>query len=67
MAKNVALKAAIFESPLFQDDIAAKTGIHYSKLSRIIHGKTEPSDAERKAIARVLKRSVHDLFPEVAA
>jgi len=65
--KNLALKIAIIESGLSQVDIAEAADIHESKLSYFVNGRREPSAAERKAIARVLKRKAADLFPEALA
>lgn len=67
MRKNIALKIAIVESGLSQVDIADAADIHESKLSYIVNGRRQPSDAERKALARVLKRKATDLFPETIA
>jgi transcriptional regulator with XRE-family HTH domain len=62
MPKNIALKVAIVESGLSQVDIAEAIDMHDTKLSFIVNGRREPSDAEQKAIARVLKRKVSELF-----
>lgn len=67
MPKNLALKIAIVESGLSQVDVAEAVDLHESRLSQIINGRREPSDAERKAIARVLKRKPAQLFPEALA
>lgn len=67
MAKNIALKTAIFASGIPQVEVASRTGIHYTKISMIVNGRREPSDDEKKAIARVLRKKVDHLFPEVAA
>jgi transcriptional regulator with XRE-family HTH domain len=67
MAFNLALKVAIVESRIPQIAIAEKTGIHESRLSRIIHGYLEPREDEKAAIARALRRPVHQLFPSEAA
>jgi transcriptional regulator with XRE-family HTH domain len=64
--KNLALKIAIVESGRSQADVAADIGMHDTKLSMIVNGRREPSDAERKAIARVLKRKPSQLFPDEA-
>lgn len=66
MPKNIALKIAIMESGLSQVDLAEATDIHESKLSYIVNGRREPSEAEQKAIARVLKRKASQLFPAEA-
>lgn len=68
MATNTALKMAIFESPDTQTTVAKRAGLSESRLSRIIHGHSpEPSDDEKKAIAKALRRKVQELFAEVAA
>ena len=67
MAMNLTLKVAILQAGLTQADISQRTGIHDTKLSKIVRGYREPSEAEQKAIAKVLRRAVHDLFPQVAA
>lgn len=67
MPKNLALKVAIVKSGMLQVDIAEAIDMHDTKLSFIVNGRREPTDAERKAIARVLKRKVAELFPEAEA
>jgi len=67
MPKNLALKIAIIESGRSQVDIAKEVGLHDTKLSFIVNGHREASPAERKALARVLKRKQADLFPEAIA
>jgi transcriptional regulator with XRE-family HTH domain len=64
--KNLALKIAIVESGLSQVDVAVAADIHESKLSTIVNGRREASAAEQKALARVLKRKVTELFKAVA-
>jgi len=66
MPKNLALKIAILESGLSQVDVAEAVDLHESRLSQIINGRREPSDAEMKAIARLLKRKPAQLFPSEA-
>ena len=63
MQMNMPLKLAILESRRSQIAIAKAARIHESKLSRIIRGHDEPTDAEKKAIARALRRKVDDVFP----
>ncbi len=60
---NIALKLAIWNSGKTQTVIAQKTGIHESKLSQIVRGHRPPSDDEQRAIARVLRVPVNELFP----
>jgi transcriptional regulator with XRE-family HTH domain len=67
MPKNLALKIAIVESGLSQIEVAKAVDLHESRLSHIINGHREPSEAERKALARVLKRKPAQLFPEALA
>ena len=67
MPKNLSLKFAILESGLTQIAVAKAADIHDSRLSRIVNGHDDPSDAEIKALARVLKRKPVQLFPEAAA
>jgi len=67
MPKNLALKIAIVESGRTQIEVAKEGDIPESRLSRIINGHDEASDAERKAIARILKRKARELFPEAVA
>lgn len=64
---NKALKVAIIERELPQEEIAALAKIHSTRLSQIVRGRVTPSESERLRIAGVLQRSVTDLFPEVAA
>ena len=64
---NLALKFAMVESGRSQRAIAQAVGMHATKLSQILHGWRVPSDDERKAIAKVLKRKVSDLFPLAVA
>jgi transcriptional regulator with XRE-family HTH domain len=62
MPKNIALKIAIIESGLSQVDIAEAVDLDESRLSQIVNGRREPTDTERKALARILKRKAADLF-----
>jgi transcriptional regulator with XRE-family HTH domain len=61
--KNIPLKIAIVQSGLSQADVAEAVDMHDTKLSMIVNGRREPSDAEQKALARVLKRKASQLFP----
>jgi len=63
MAKlNLALKFAILESRLSQVDVAEKADLHESRLSQIVNGRRDASEAERKVLARILKRKPEELF-----
>jgi len=66
MPKNLALKIAIVESGLTQFEVAAAAGIHHTRLSHIINGHREASEDEQRALARVLKRKIGQLFLKVA-
>ena len=52
---------------LIRVELAKAADLHENKLSYIVNGHTEPSDAERKALARILKRRVAALFPHALA
>lgn len=67
MARNTALKSALFSSGLTQTTISQKTGIHESRLSRIVRGHDAARDEEKRAIAKALRMTVQDLFPEAVA
>lgn len=67
MAPNTALKSAIFSRGTTQTVVAQKTGIHESRLSRIIRGHDTASDEEKKAIAKSLNLPVNQVFPEAMA
>ncbi len=62
--KNLALKIAILKSGREQRAVAQAAGLHETQLSHLVAGRREPTDAERKALARVLKTRVADLVPE---
>jgi hypothetical protein len=57
------LARAIFDSGQSQRAIAKKAAIEESKFSKFVNGWREASDDEKKRIARVLRRTVADLFP----
>jgi len=60
------LRDAIFRSGKRQQDIAAKAGIHHTRLSRIVRGWIAPRPDEQKALAKALKAPVDDLFAEAS-
>lgn len=64
MTPNAALKLAIFNSGKRQIDIAEKAGMDETKLSKIIRGYRTASPEERSALARVLRKPIHELFPD---
>lgn len=67
MPKNLALKIAIVQSERSQIDVAKDADIPESRLSKLVNGHDEPTEAERKALARILKRRASTLFPEAQA
>lgn len=67
MATKTALKRAIFDDDRPAIVIAKEAGIHETRLSKLANGHLEPSDDEKKELARVLGKRVSQLFPEVPA
>jgi transcriptional regulator with XRE-family HTH domain len=67
MSQHTPLKWAIFNSGKRQVEIARKTGIHESRLSKLAKGWAEPTEAEKKTLSRVLHMPPDELFPEVIA
>lgn len=61
---NLALKMAILKSGKTQARIAQNIGIGDARLSRIVQGYEEASDAEKQAIAKQIKARVSELWPE---
>lgn len=66
MPKNLALKVAIVQSGRSQIQVAKDASLPESRLSRIINGHDVASAAERRALARILKRKADELFPDEA-
>lgn len=70
MPRNTALKSAFFERGLKQIEVAAvlrKKGLvemSEPRLSKIVNGHEEATPDEKKAIARLLRRPVAQLFSE---
>lgn len=54
---------AIFRSGKTQWDIAERADMHETRLSKIVRGRLQPSDDEKKALAKALKLTVVELFP----
>ena len=59
---NVRLKTRILERFGTQFYVARALGISEDRLSRIIHGRKEPTPEERKAICRILNVKQEDIF-----
>jgi hypothetical protein len=60
---NVALRVAMVESELLAYVIARRARMTPDRLSKIAKGHLLPSTQEQRALARVLGRQVHELFP----
>lgn len=67
MAFNTDLKMAIFRSGLTQTEIAKRTGIYESRLSRIVRGHQDANDDEKRVLAKALKVKTDQLFAERVA
>lgn len=59
---NIALKIAIVASELKQREVAMRTRIPEVRLSKIVRGNAAATDAERAALARILKKDIAELF-----
>lgn len=64
---NVPLKLAILASGRRQHEIARRARIREVRLSTIVNGHIEPTDAEKRRIAKVLRLAQSDLFPTTEA
>lgn len=62
-----ALKIALVDAQITQRQLARVTQIDETTVSRIVNGEYPGTSEQRKAIARTLLRSVHELFPESEA
>ncbi len=58
---------AIFEAGKLQIVVARRAGIHETRLSKIVNGHVPANEDEQKALARVLRRPRHELFPVPAS
>lgn len=59
---HVNLKTAIVESGLKSYNIAKEMKIHYTRLSKIVMEVQKPREAEKKALAKILRKTVKELF-----
>lgn len=62
--RNDALARAIFDSRRTNRHIAGRAGIEETRFSKILHRRGNPTEAEKRSIARVLRRPIAELFPE---
>ena len=61
---RVALKFAVVEDQRPQREIGAAAGITASRMSDIVRGWANPTDAEQSRLAAVLERDKRELFSE---
>ena len=59
---NLRLKFSILKSGLSQIQIARITKIQESKLSKIVNGHIEPSEDEKRRVARALNVNMTTIF-----
>jgi transcriptional regulator with XRE-family HTH domain len=59
---NLRLKTRILELFGTQFNVARALGMSEDRLSRIVHGRKEPTPEERKAICRILNVKQEDIF-----
>jgi len=60
--RNKALQGKVAISDKTNYQIELEADLPLTKLSRIIHGAAQPSEAEMEAIARALDVPVHSVF-----
>jgi transcriptional regulator with XRE-family HTH domain len=63
---NVPLRIAVVLSGLRQFEVAARAGVCESQLSQFLSGRRQPTADQQTRLAKVLKRSVPELFGEAA-
>ncbi|KPK77296.1 MAG: hypothetical protein AMJ89_02645 [candidate division Zixibacteria bacterium SM23_73] len=63
MIKNNRIKEARFFAKKPQIQLWIETGIHYSTISRIECGYIQPTEEQKKKLAKSLKVNVDWLFP----
>lgn len=64
---NKALKIAIIEAETTQVEVAKRAGIAAPLFSKIVHEYEDATPDQKKAIAKILRCKVEDIFPSVAA
>lgn len=64
MKPNYGLKAAIISRYGVQSKFAQLVKIREARLSNIICGRTEPTKAEQKTIAKKLGVQINEVFPQ---
>lgn len=61
--RNLLLKIKIIERFRTQADFARIVGLSEDRLSRLIHGRVKPREAEQKVIAKKLGIEIEQIFP----
>jgi lambda repressor-like predicted transcriptional regulator len=64
MKMNLPLKIALLRAGMRQIDLARRTGLGESRVSRIVNAYYMPTPEEKRKIARALDHSVEELWPE---
>ena len=67
LSLNVALRVAIAATGRTQKDVARRAAINQWRLSRIVRNDVTPTPKERARLARILGKTVQELFSEAAA
>jgi transcriptional regulator with XRE-family HTH domain len=62
----VALKTAFLRAHLNQYEVARQIGRSETRVSRIVQGRLEATDTEKRAFARLLNAPISELFPTAA-
>ncbi len=62
--RPTALKETIYDSGLRQGFVANQAGIAENRLTQAVTGRCKLTDAEKKKLAKILKKTVAELFPE---
>lgn len=58
------IREARFFAGMIQDELHLKTGLSQAKISRIERGYIKPTKEDKRLIAKALKKSVRDIFPD---
>jgi len=64
MEKNFNLRCAIWKSGLKDYEISLRSSVPPSKLSLIVNGRLNPTQAIKMKLAKLLNQKVEELFPE---
>ena len=59
---NSKLKHALVDHPEPAYKVAKQIGVHHSTISKFISGLQEPTEEQKKKLAKVLGKSVKELF-----